>query len=133
MITKRFLFPIRVYYEDTDAVGIVYHANYLRFMERARTEILRTMDPAFGTENAALFVASEVQLKFLRPSYLHDLLEITTVIDKVSYASIIFKQQIQRKQSEEAIICCEGEIKIVCVDAAMRPRALPAYLKNEYI
>ncbi len=122
-----FIFPVRVYYEDTDSLGIMYHPNYLKFMERARTEILRKIDPKlFTPQAAALFVVAELQLKYLRPSYLGDTLNVSTQIVKVSYASMVFVQKVLREQQ----VNCTGEIKVVCVDKSMRPCALPAHLKK---
>jgi acyl-CoA thioester hydrolase len=131
-----FAFPIRVYWEDTDAGGIVFYANYLKFMERARTEWLRSL----GIEQRALrertggqFVVSETQLKYHRPSRLDDELLVTAELRQSGSASLIIGQRVLSKTEQtrtaapDPVLLCEGTIRIGWVDAAtLRPARIPA-------
>lgn len=125
---KQFSFPVRVYYEDTDAGGVVYHANYLKFFERARTEMLRAMgceqDELRAKENI-LFVVRSVQVDYLRSALFNDLLEVSCHINELKKASLTFEQHI-RRQNE---VLCSGIIRIACLEAnTMRPKAIPNHL-----
>ena len=120
-----FEWPVRVYWEDTDAGGIVFYANYLKFFERARTEWLR----AAGVEQQALrdstgliFVVAGTQLRYLAPARLDDLLSITVDPEPAGRASLVVRQRALRGDT----LLCEGEIRIGCVRAAdLKPQRLP--------
>jgi acyl-CoA thioester hydrolase len=120
-----FQFQVRVYWEDTDAGGIVFYANYLKFFERARTEWLR----AAGVEQQALrdstglmFVVAGTQLRYLAPARLDDLLSITVDPEPAGRASLVVRQRALRGDT----LLCEGEIRIGCVRAAdLKPQRLP--------
>jgi acyl-CoA thioester hydrolase len=123
---KSFTLPIRVYYEDTDAGGIVYYANYLKFFERARTEWLR----ALGVEQDTLlannigFVVTQVVMNNKKSAVFNELLTVTSQISTLKSASIIFSQQIYNASAQ---LVCEAEIKVACVDKqAMKARPIPA-------
>ena len=91
-----FTFPIRVYWEDTDAGGIVFYANYLKFFERARTEWLRNLgveQQKLRDESGGMFVVTQAELNYLRPARLDDLLEVTAVLQSAGRASITIAQQ----------------------------------------
>ena len=126
MLGERFVWPVRVYYEDTDAAGIVYHANYLRFMERARTEWLRK----FGFEQGimaetlnVLFVVNRTDVKYVRTAKLNDDLEITTMIERLRGASIVFEQIIEDRASNAI---CSANVGVACVDPrSFKPRRIP--------
>ena len=126
-----FSFPIRVYYEDTDAGGVVYHSQYLNFMERARTEWLRH----FGFEQTWLknelgvvFVVTQAEIKFKKPARFDDLLEIQCLPIKIGFSSLTFDQVIVR--STEILI--EANIKIACVDAhTFKPVTIPRLIKEK--
>ena len=122
-----FLWPIRVYYEDTDAAGVVYYANYLKFMERARTEYVRELgfeqDDLREQENT-LFVVRNVSLQLHKPARFNDELEVVSNIQKIARTNLIFKQTI-RRAGEEAILS-EAEIQVVSVNAtSWKPQAIP--------
>lgn len=126
MADKSFTLPIRVYYEDTDAGGIVYYANYLKFFERARTEWLR----ALGVEQDTLlannigFVVTQVVMNNKKSAVFNELLTVTSQISTLKSASIIFSQQIYNASAQ---LVCEAEIKVACVDKqAMKARPIPA-------
>ncbi|MDD5321127.1 MAG: tol-pal system-associated acyl-CoA thioesterase [Methylococcales bacterium] len=133
---EKFIWPIRVYYEDTDAGGVVYYANYLKFFERARTEMLRAMgfeqDELIANEGM-IFVVRSVQVDYLSPARFNELLQVSTEVTLAKKASLIFEQLITRGDD----VLCKSIIRIACLDAnTMRPKAIPEnlleLLKNEY-
>ncbi len=121
--------PIRVYWEDTDAGGIVYYANYLKFFERARTEWLRGLglgQQALRERTGGMFVVSAAEARYLRPARLDDRLEIRTRIRELGRASLTLQQQAWRTDPTPTLLC-EGTVRIGWVEAeAMRPGRLPA-------
>jgi len=120
-----FVWPVRVYYEDTDSGGVVYHANYLRFMERARTEWLRSLgfeQDRLIAEEGIIFAVRSMNLDFLRPARFNDALEVTAAFARIGGASVVFEQTVRR--GEEAL--CRGSVKVASLDAeSLRPRAVP--------
>lgn len=128
--TEPFKHALRVYWEDTDAGGIVFYANYLKYFERARTEWLRTLgvqQQALREATGAIFVVSDTQLRFLRPARLDDWLAVTALPVETGRASMRLAQQAWRG----AELLAEGDIRIGCVDAAtLRPRRFPEPLLN---
>ena len=125
-----FSWPTRVYWEDTDGGGIVYYANYLKFLERARTEWLRTRGFAqsqLAREPGIVFAVRSVQVDYRRPARLDDELSVTCVLEEHGAASLSFAQQVLR--GEELLV--EGRVRIACLDAAtMRPAPLPDFMLN---
>ncbi|WP_444923386.1 tol-pal system-associated acyl-CoA thioesterase [Microbulbifer sp. DLAB2-AF] len=121
---EEFGIPVRVYIEDTDAAGIVYYVNYLKYMERARTELLRSLGydkPAMPQEGVLLVVHS-AEVQYRRSARLDDALRATAAIGKLGRAAVTFEQKIWR--GDELI--CEGVVKVACVaDDSRRPCALP--------
>ncbi|WP_448212271.1 tol-pal system-associated acyl-CoA thioesterase [Colwellia sp. MEBiC06753] len=115
MTQSSFTFPIRVYYEDTDAGGIVYYANYLKFFERARTEWLRDLgiEQANFLEQSIGFVVRRVSMENIASARLDDLLSVKSQIKLLKRASIIFTQQIVNEQNIEL---CRVEVTVACVD-----------------
>lgn len=130
-----YAFAIRVYWEDTDAGGIVFYANYLKFMERGRTEWLRSLgveQRKLREETGGQFVVSETQLKYHRPAQLDDELLVTADLQQLGSASLIIGQQVLSKTEQERIgaaepvLLCEGTIRIGWVNAAtLRPARMP--------
>lgn len=125
-----FEWPIRVYYEDTDAGGIVYYANYLKFLERARTEWLRSLGIEQDTwlEHRIGFVVRQVQLDLLLPARFNDELTVTVVVERLGKASVIFAQQVLRT---DGTVLCQAQIKAACVNLgepgeAVRAVPMPA-------
>lgn len=121
-----FTFPVRVYYEDTDAGGIVYYANYLKFFERARTEWLR----ALGIEQDLLlsknvaFVVAQVLMDNKKPARFNELLTVSSQISTLKQASMVFEQKICNSATE---LVCSAQIKVACVSLpGMKARAIPA-------
>ena len=120
-----FRHALRVYWEDTDAGGVVFYANYLKFFERARTEWLRSHGHSqheLRDATGAIFVVAETAIRYLRPARLDDLLEITVDVREAGRVTMLIAQQALRG----AELLAEGTIRIGCVDAAtLRPRRIP--------
>ena len=120
--------PIRVYWEDTDAGGIVYYANYLKFFERARTEWLRGLglgQQGLRERTGGMFVVSTAEARYLRAARLDDRLDIRTRIRELGRASLTLQQQAWRCDPTPALLC-EGTVRIGWVEAeSMRPGRLP--------
>lgn len=129
--TTRFIHPVRVYYEDTDAGGVVYYANYLKFFERARTELLRALgyeQNELRHKESIIFVIRSVQINYLRPALFNDLLQVSADVASIKKASLIFAQSISRDNA----VLCTGIIKVACVQADnFRPKAIPNYLAEQ--
>ncbi|MDP9045350.1 MAG: tol-pal system-associated acyl-CoA thioesterase [Pseudomonadota bacterium] len=121
-----FRLPVRVYWEDTDAGGVVFYANYLKFFERARTEWLRSLghqQEHMRIATGAVFVVTETSLRYLRPARLDDLLQVSVDVRHAGRAQMTIAQQARRGADE---LLAEGTIRIGCVDAAtFRPRRIP--------
>jgi acyl-CoA thioester hydrolase len=126
MSTSVFRFPIRIYWEDTDAGGVVFYANYLKFFERARTEWLRAagvQQQALRDETGAMFVVAEVQTSYLAPARLDDEIAVTVAVRELGAASMVLEQQAWRGGK----LLATGRIRIGCVDGmTLRPRRIPA-------
>ena len=120
-----FRHPVRVYWEDTDAGGIVYYANYLRFFERARTEWLRALgveQTALRAAGGAIFVVIDTRIAYRAPARLDDRLDVTVALRHTGRAALTLAQQAWRADT----LLAEGEVRIGCVDAASwRPRRIP--------
>jgi len=129
---KVFALPVRVYFQDTDAGGVVYHASYVNFMERARTEWLRT----HGYSNAGLmkefgvvFVVRSLKLDYLRPALLDDMLEVTAQIKDIGRSRITLLQSVRRNDE----LLTEAEVHLVCVSLeAFKPVSVPEALRSQW-
>ncbi|MBA4152249.1 MAG: tol-pal system-associated acyl-CoA thioesterase [Acinetobacter sp.] len=118
---------VRVYIEDTDAGGIVYYVNYLKFMERARTEWLRELgiEHYLSGPDAVFFVVRRAEVDYRQPARLDDLLQVSAEIVKIGRASLKFRQRITRQD----VLLADGLIEVACVDKeSLKPRALPSKL-----
>ncbi len=123
-----FKWPVRVYYEDTDSGGVVYYANYLKFMERARTEFLRChgfeQDQLIEKQNI-IFAVRSVQCDYKSPARFNDELTVSAEIIELKKASMLFEQKIVRIHQPEHILC-QGQIRIACLHAhSFKPCAIP--------
>lgn len=128
-----FIFPVRVYYEDTDVAGVVYYANYLKFMERGRTEWMRTFgaDQDVLIEQDVAFAVRKAEIEYYKPARFNDSLDVVTSIQQIKGASVVFHQKICPKDDHQTVLC-EGTIKVVCVTmSTMKPRAIPTSLLEE--
>ena len=118
------LFPVRVYYEDTDAAGVVYHARYLHFLERARTETLRYLGIPHSqmiADFGAMFAVRRCEVDFLGPARLDDLLDVRTSLAEVRGASLVLAQTVRR--NEDRLV--EAVIRLACITPAGRPVRIP--------
>lgn len=125
-----FSIPLRVYIEDTDAGGIVYYVNYLKYMERSRTEFLRSLgyDKPAILDGGLLLVVHAAQINYRRSARLDDQLQVSAQIEKLARTYVEFKQQVMRGDE----LLCEGVIRIACVDATtMKPSAIPADMHRQ--
>ena len=133
-----FSWPVRVYWEDTDAGGIVFYANYLKFFERSRTEWLRSLgveQQRLRESTGGIFVVAETSIRYHRSARLDDELIVTASLVEAGRASMIIGQQVllkteqetEQKKGQTPILLCEGSIRIGWVDAAsLQPRRIPA-------
>lgn len=123
-----FSWPVRVYYEDTDVSGVVYHANYLKFFERARSEWLRALgysQESLRHDVQVAFTVSRVEVAFRSPARLDDELLATVVVTELKRASLVMAQQL-RRGGMASVVLAEAVVKVVSVDAAsFKPCALP--------
>jgi len=153
-LASGFCWPVRVYYEDTDSGGVVYYANYLKFMERARTEWLRSLgleQDRLIKEEGIIFAVRSVQVDYLKPALFNQLLSVSAEIIETGKASLTFKQEvvvdnnetdtknsITKGEESEIIssdqVLCRGQIKVACLDASsMRACAIPASIRKEIL
>jgi len=130
---NKFVWPVRVYYEDTDGGGVVYHANYLKFMERARTEWLRSLgfdQTALRHDPGVLFVVREVRLKYRKPACFNDALNVVTELSGSGRSLLEFGQTILRGEE----ILTEAKVEVVCVDAErFKPVAIPPAIREKLV
>jgi acyl-CoA thioester hydrolase len=121
---------VRVYYEDTDAASIVYYANYLRFIERGRTEFLRSLghDQHRLMQEGVAFAVRSASVEFLKPAKLDDLLTIETAVSSLGRAQVSFVQRIRRDHE----LLLDAKIRVACIDpAAVRPIRMPRALHEQ--
>jgi len=127
-----FAYRCSIYWEDTDAGGVVYYANYLKFMERCRTEWLRALgidQVRLRAERQLQFVVVNVSVDFLRPAVLHDEIVVTAELQQLTGATIVFKQTIVR--GAEQLI--DATVRVACLDSStLKPRAIPKDLFMEW-
>lgn len=117
---------VKIYYEDTDAGGIVYHANYLKYLERGRTEFLaeRGINVSELHKRGVLFVVSHIEISYKKPAYLGDILEVHTEIAELKKVTMLIKNQIKRGED----IICEAFVTIACLNEKLKPQRLPKEL-----
>ncbi|NCA70965.1 MAG: tol-pal system-associated acyl-CoA thioesterase [Sphingobacteriia bacterium] len=129
-----FDWPIRVYYEDTDAGGVVYHANYLAFLERSRTEWLRALgheQDELRARQGILFAVRRLTLDYRAPARLNDRLLARSRLTRLGGATLEFAQGVIRETDQ--VCCCEGSVQVACIDAtSLRPRRLPDDLMSQF-
>ena len=134
MLALPFFWPVRVYWEDTDAGGIVYYANYLKFMERARTEWLRgngIEQLPLKEQHGMMFVVVDLDARYRKPARYGDELQITCSVVEHRRASLTFQQQIFRGGLDGELLV-QGRARVACLDAvSLKPKALPAELLGD--
>ena len=128
----RFEMKQRIYWEDTDAGGVVYYANYLKFMERCRSEWLRALgidQQQLRTQRQLQFAVVQVAVDFLHPAVLNDEILVTAQLERLSGATITFRQTVVR----DAVQLIDSSIRVVCLDSrTLKPRAIPKDLFTEW-
>jgi acyl-CoA thioester hydrolase len=126
-----FSIPVRVYYEDTDTAGVVYYANYLRYLERGRTEWLRTLgieQLRLAQEAGLVFAVRSLAIEYLKPARLDDVLAVLTELTLAGRAQVTLRQWIERAGDR----LVEATVRVACLDAGkMKPAALPADLRRK--
>lgn len=131
MNSEQFQWPVRVYYEDTDAGGVVYHASYLRYFERARTERLRALgfeQNALRADAGILFAVKSMSVDFVRPARFDELLWVDARLTEAKRASLMFEQAICRQQGARELLC-KAQVRIACLAAdTFTVTAIPDYL-----
>jgi acyl-CoA thioester hydrolase len=129
--SKIFSLPIRVYFQDTDAGGVVYHASYVNFMERARTEWLRThgySNAGLMKEFGAVFVVRSLKMDYLKPALLDDMLDVTAQIKDIGRSRLSLLQTVRRGDE----VLTEAEVHLVCVSLeSFKPVSVPAVLRDQ--
>jgi len=129
-----FGWPVRVYWEDTDGGGIVYYANYLKFLERARSEWLRSLGIEQGVlqrDERIQFAVVEAQVRYRRPARYDDLLYVTAAVEQWRGASVTFRQEIRREGMDGELLVT-ATIRAACLDSdSLKPRPLPARMLKE--
>ena len=146
-----FRWPVRVYYEDTDNGGVVYYANYLKYMERARTEWLRSLgleQDKLADELDVIFAVRSVHLDYLKPARFNQLLDVSAEVVETGRASMTFNQEVvvinniketitegvESQSTEKEDVLCRGQVKIACLDVnTMRPCAIPEPVRKEIL
>ena len=127
---RTFNFPIKVYYEDTDAEGVVYYANYLKFIERARTEMINACDTSLKIlhkDHDSRFIVKICNLDFIKSAHLEDVLEVKTSLKKLSNASFVLNQNI----FHDEYLILKAEVVIVCINRDHKPSKIPDFLKKK--
>ena len=129
----QFSLPVRVYFQDTDAGGVVYHGSYVNFMERARTEWLREVcgfsNGALMKEFGAVFVVRSMKVEYLKPALLDDMLEVTAQVKDIGRSRVTLLQTVRRGEE----LLTEGEVHLVCVSlASFKPISVPEVLREKW-
>lgn len=131
-MSKPFYWPVRVYYEDTDAGGVVFYANYLKYMERARTELLRSrgyeQDELIAKENI-IFAVRSLTIDYIKPARFNQLLQISAEIKHLKKASLEFSQKI----THDSQLLVAGNVRIACLDIqTLKPKAIPENILEQF-
>jgi len=131
-----FRFPVRIYWEDTDAGGVVFYANYLKFFERARTEWLRSLgheQERMRARTGAVFVVTDTRVRYVRPARLDDVLAVTVHVEHAGRAQMTIAQQAWRQLPQGEELLAEGTIRIGCVDAGtFKPQRIPTAIADSF-
>ena len=133
--TQLFTFPVRVYYEDTDAGGVVYHAKYLNFFERCRTEWLRQLgyeQDVLKTTQDVLFVVSALSINYLQPALFNEQLKVTAEVTDLGASRLIMEQQILRMSvAGDTTVLAQGSVTLACVDSQQfKPKRIPLMIRE---
>lgn len=131
---QSFSLPVRVYYEDTDAGGVVYHSQYLNFMERARTEWVRHLgfeQDELRDQHNILFVVNHIAIDYKKPARFNDLLEVTVQVLQKKRVSMLFEQQVLRKVDDQMELLAKATVKVASINAeTLRTASIPQTLRE---
>lgn len=129
-MANQFIYPVRVQIEDTDVTGVMYHASYLKFMERGRSEWLIQQGKGIDwqRQKGILFLVHSLNIQYLKPAPIHQMVEVVSSIKNQKQASVVFEQYLRLQEKPDQIIS-KAEVKVVCVDMNYRPCAIPEELK----
>ena len=131
-IVPEFTWPVRIYYEDTDAAGVVYHGNYLKYMERARTEWLRATGfshDMLREKEGIVFVVTDMTISFQKPATMDEHLQVMVKLVKTGNARLYFEQSIINEADE---LICSADVCVACLDAdTLKPKRIPNPIKVE--
>ena len=129
---REFRWPIRVYYEDTDAGGVVYHSDYLKYFERARTEWLRSLgfeQPELRAQDGIIFVVRSIRIKYAQPARFNEILEVTSRLVEIGRSRFVFEQTLLRGKE----LLTQAQVEVACVaDPGFRPTALPIKIRQQF-
>lgn len=129
---NKFVWPVRIYYEDTDGGGVVYHANYLKFFERARTEWLRSLgydQTELREQNDVLFVVRGIQIEYILPARFNQLLDVMTQISRLGRCRIVFEQKLQLGDE----ILTAATVEVACVSGtSFKPVPIPELMRQQF-
>jgi len=130
MVSQQSSWSVRIYYEDTDSGGVVYHSNYLNFMERARTEWLRSLkinQQTLKDELNLLFVVHQIDIKFIKPAIFNDLIEVETTLKQITPVRVKLEQHIKRQSD----LLISASVEVVGVNArTLKPVRIPQQIKS---
>ena len=130
-MNKEFVHTIKIYYEDTDSGGVVYYANYLKFLERARSEAIYSLDLSnklLLDKHGALIIVKTCNIDYIKPAKFEDNLKIISIIKSINKASFVMKQIIKREND----MICEAEVRLVVVNKKGKPIKIPKILENRF-
>jgi acyl-CoA thioester hydrolase len=129
---KAFYWPIRVYYENTDAGGVVYHSDYLKFFERARTEWLRSLgfeQPELRSSDGVIFVVRSMRIKYVQPARFNESLQVASRLVELGRSRFVFEQALMRGEE----LLTQAQVEVACVaDPDFRPTALPSKIRQQF-
>jgi acyl-CoA thioester hydrolase len=130
--SRAFSWPVRVYYEDTDAGGVVFYANYLKFFERARTEWLRSLgfeQDQLREQQSILFVVRSVAVDYLKPAKFNDLLQVSASVNQAKKTTLTFQQTVTHHET----LLCTANIRIACLNSvSLKPTAIPSSILEQF-
>lgn len=128
------IYPIDIFYDDTDALGIVYHANFIKYMERARTMLFKEKNMSLATVTEAhqiLFVVKRIEIEYLKPVKLLQKIHVLSEVSDLSRASLTFNQRICFDPTNMDTIICSGKVVIVCTNKELKPCPIPEKIVRE--
>lgn len=129
---REFFWPVRIYYESTDACGVVYHAEYLKFFERARTEWLRSLgfeQPELRSSDGVIFVVRSMRIKYVQPARFNESLQVASRLVELGRSRFVFEQALMRGEE----LLTQAQVEVACVaDPDFRPTALPSRIRQQF-